>query len=213
MAVPRYLPVCIAVVVLTNAVGYTSSLSCYQCADSGGKDADCRNASALLNFPDSEKEGEDEDETGEDVRKNKYHKDCAAVQQHMCMIETHMSQGIFRSYIRDCSDGKTFSFDVTKYPLLQNLSPNNETTCTYDVQPNVQICITLCNSSLCNGPQLPPKKEIVCRNTTNVYGDVEVTCGASSLRHVLMHAALDRFLTGVLGCSYLVPVLVSVFFM
>ncbi|XP_071109260.1 uncharacterized protein [Haliotis cracherodii] len=207
MAVSLYLPVCIALVVLTVAVGYTSSLTCYQCADSGGGDVDCGDSSALLNLPKSEKVVEDEDEPEEDVRINKYHKNCAAFMQHVCMIETHMSQGNVRSYIRDCSDGNTFSFKVDKYPLLQNRPPNNETTCSYDVQPNMQICITLCNSDLCNGPQPLPKKDVVCRNTTDFYGEVEVTCGAASLRHVMMHASLNTLLD-VLGRRYLVPFLV-----
>ncbi|XP_067658710.1 uncharacterized protein [Haliotis asinina] len=195
--------------------GYTkgASLACYQCADSGGADVDCQDASALLNITKPEKkEGEEETDEPDYVRKNKYYKNCDDLNQTMCMIERHVSQGAVKSYIRDCSDGKTFSFSVPgeefKYPRLENLPPNNETTCTYDVTANMQVCITLCTGDICNGPQIVPKEEIECRNVTNVYGEIEEICGASSLSHFLLHTSLNTVLGGVLGCGYLVPLII-----
>ncbi|XP_046559196.1 uncharacterized protein LOC124268210 [Haliotis rubra] len=209
MAVSPYLPIFVAVVVLAVSVGYTSSLACYQCADSGGEDVDCQDASALLNITKPEKkEGEEEPDESDYIRKNKYYKNCDDVNQTMCMIESHVSQGVVKSYIRDCSDGETFSFAKSKYPRLENLPANNETTCTYDVGPNIQICVTLCTGDVCNGPQLVPKEEIECRNVTNVYGETEVICGASSLSHFLMHTSLNTLLGGVFGFGYLVPFIV-----
>ncbi|XP_048250166.1 uncharacterized protein LOC124121556 [Haliotis rufescens] len=206
MAGSLYLPICIAVVVLAVSVDYTSSLACYQCGDTGGADVDCMDASALLNITKTEKkEGEEEPDDSDYVPKNKYYKNCDAVNQTMCMIERHTSQGVVKSYIRDCSDGETFSFAKSKYPRLENLPANNETTCTYDVGPNIQICVTLCTGDICNGPQPVPEKEIECRNVTNVYGEIELICGASSLRHFLMHTSLNTLLGGMFGCSYLVP--------
>ncbi|KAL3862762.1 hypothetical protein ACJMK2_008710 [Sinanodonta woodiana] len=52
-----------------------------------------------------------------------------------------------QAYIRDCSDGLTVSFNLTKFCKLL---PDNQTTCAYS--NNQLVCITLCKTDLCNGP-------------------------------------------------------------
>lgn len=65
-----------------------------------------------------------------------------------CVIETIENRGEVHSYIRDCSDGRSFSEDSSKLKLTK---PDNQTTCAYTLQGYL-ICVKLCQTSFCNGP-------------------------------------------------------------
>ena len=60
------------------------------------------------------------------------------------------------SQIRDCNDGKSFSFSNSehkeKYNRLNQLGINNKTVCIYDGLN--QVCLSKCGTDFCNGPQI-----------------------------------------------------------
>ncbi|XP_071116301.1 uncharacterized protein [Haliotis cracherodii] len=143
-------------VCLLGVLPFSSCLLCYQCSSSGGK-GDC--IDGHQNFLTVAKQVFDAknnsnavivDDSGSQAL---HYKNCDTfVNRTMCMIEEVRNgiAGTILSYIRDCSDGWTFSFDLS---ILKNLSPSNFTTCGYDNR-GYQVCITLCNSTdLCNGPR------------------------------------------------------------
>lgn len=95
--------------------------------------------------------------------------------QTFCMIETYYSGGEVKSFMRDCSDGKTFSFtDEVKFPRLLQVKGDNFTTCSYRLTANFHVCLSLCESDFCNAPRAPPPNE-TCNGTDNA------TCSARSL--------------------------------
>lgn len=59
-----------------------------------------------------------------------------------------MFSGELVSYIRDCSDGKTFSVYLDKFV---GLAADNQTACGYQLQ-GLLVCVTLCAGDFCNGP-------------------------------------------------------------
>lgn len=85
------------------------------------------------------------------------------------------STGEVKSFMRDCSDGKTFSFtDEVKFPRLLQVKGDNFTTCSYRLTANFHVCLSLCESDFCNAPRAPPPNE-TCNGTDNA------TCSARSL--------------------------------
>ncbi|XP_033763157.1 uncharacterized protein LOC117344505 [Pecten maximus] len=109
----------------------TDSLRCYACADSGS----CESSySGLIH---------DRDKGGV------YNRNCSARNQHYCMIESIKKEDRDVSFIRDCSDGHTFSYN--DIPRLKTVLPNNQSKCAY-YQAYV-ICISVCRTDFCNGPQ------------------------------------------------------------
>lgn len=77
-----------------------------------------------------------------------YVKRCNYDNYTYCVIETIENRGEVHSYIRDCSDGRSFSEDSSKLKLTK---PDNQTTCAYTLQGYL-ICVKLCQTSFCNGP-------------------------------------------------------------
>ncbi|XP_046576919.1 uncharacterized protein LOC124284843 [Haliotis rubra] len=71
-------------------------------------------------------------------------------EQTVCMIEEVRESKTRKilSYIRGCSDGVTFSFNLAN---LKGLKPSNTTTCGFDTR-GYRPCVTLCKSDFCNGP-------------------------------------------------------------
>ncbi|XP_069118901.1 uncharacterized protein [Argopecten irradians] len=107
------------------------SLRCYACADSGN----CETSYSVL-IHDRDKGGV-------------LNRNCTAPSQHYCMIESIKKEDRDVSFIRDCSDGHTFSY--TDIPRLKTVLPNNQSTCAY-YQAYV-ICVSVCRTDFCNGPQ------------------------------------------------------------
>ncbi|XP_060068545.1 uncharacterized protein LOC132548681 [Ylistrum balloti] len=121
----KILPVCV------NDRKDMDSLRCYACADSGN----CETSyDALIHNRDK----------GGNLNRN-----CSAPNQHYCMIESIKKEDKDVSFIRDCSDGHTFSYN--DIPRLKTVMPNNQSTCAY-YQAYV-ICISVCRTDFCNGPQ------------------------------------------------------------
>ncbi|XP_046576921.1 uncharacterized protein LOC124284845 [Haliotis rubra] len=151
MAITIFIFIC-----LLGVLPFTDSLLCYQCSATGGK-GECINGhdnflkvSRHVLAAKNNTGAVIVDDSGSQAN---HYKNCDTfVNRTMCMIEEVRNgiAGTILSYIRDCSDGSTFSFDLK---ILKNLSPSNFTTCGYDNR-GYQVCVTLCNSTdLCNGPQ------------------------------------------------------------
>ncbi|XP_029651581.1 uncharacterized protein LOC115224798 [Octopus sinensis] len=70
-----------------------------------------------------------------------------------CAIETRFINGKSSYLIRECSDGNTFTFDKNydTFHKLRYLNPEKNTTlCTFF---NGILCLTICETDFCNGPQ------------------------------------------------------------
>lgn len=71
----------------------------------------------------------------------------------------HYISGRMFAFIRDCSDGLTFSIhDVPRFGTLK--ASLNHTTCAYMPLSKIMACVTLCDTDFCNGPQIDSGKEI-----------------------------------------------------
>lgn len=121
-------------------------LVCYGCADTvrGG---DCQsNTKVMLQEAQAHlaKTSEQQNVQSE----TNYVKRCSYDNYTYCAIETIENRGEVHSYIRDCSDGRSFSYTARK---LQLTRPDNQTTCAYTLQGYL-ICVKLCQTSFCNGP-------------------------------------------------------------
>ncbi|KAL3862761.1 hypothetical protein ACJMK2_008709 [Sinanodonta woodiana] len=114
-----------------------TALICFQCADSTDK-ANCQSYSRMR------KSRKYYNDNGGSLKYNM--KNCTK-HLNVCAIEEISTRGDVQAYIRDCSDGLTFSFNLTKF---YKLLPDNQTTCAYS--NNQLVCITLCKTDLCNGP-------------------------------------------------------------
>ncbi|XP_046375852.1 uncharacterized protein LOC124148664 isoform X2 [Haliotis rufescens] len=126
-------------VLLCVLISFANGIECYKCESTvGGSDCD-----ALYNM------------TAE-TRQEHFSRNCSGVGE-FCVIETftqHKSD--LYSVIRDCSDNITYSFNIS-FPLNLHLPPapgdvvENRTKCGFD---NIfEVCVLLCNTSYCNGPQ------------------------------------------------------------
>jgi hypothetical protein len=60
--------------------------------------------------------------------------------------------GSIKSYIRQCCDGNTWSFDPDKLSLLKMVTSNNNTICQHDTTSLTTVCIRMCTGNFCNGP-------------------------------------------------------------
>ncbi|XP_067658197.1 uncharacterized protein [Haliotis asinina] len=134
-----------------------AGLYCYQCG-STGNDGFCKteikklkeSASDIALKLQNSTSGE-VDDTDVSGRTTPHIKKCAN-RRNVCMIETveNAQTSQVLSYIRDCSDGKTFSFG--ELDMLQNIQHDNFTTCGYDTREYMS-CITTCSENFCNGPK------------------------------------------------------------
>ncbi|XP_048241128.1 uncharacterized protein LOC124144911 isoform X3 [Haliotis rufescens] len=130
-------------------------LYCYQCG-STGSEGSCKtdtktmvkSANDILNNTSPDEEVVDTDSEG---RTLPYIKKCPN-SRNVCMIETveNAQTAAILSYIRDCSDGKTFSFG--NLSMLQGIEHNNFSTCAYDIRL-FMTCVTTCQTDFCNGPK------------------------------------------------------------
>ncbi|XP_071116302.1 uncharacterized protein [Haliotis cracherodii] len=134
-------------------------LYCYQCG-STGSEGSCKTdtktmvkwardiANRLKNTSNPDEEVVDTDPEG---RTSLYIKKCPN-SKNVCMIETveGAKTSATLSYIRDCSDGKTFSFG--NLSMLQGIEHNNFTTCGFDTDLYMS-CVTTCDTDFCNGPK------------------------------------------------------------
>lgn len=135
------------ILVFFSIFASTECLLCYQCADSI-KGGECM----------SDIKGMEQDfvyhknkTTHDKAYKPTYIKNCTqVVNATTCIIERIDSRGATEAFIRDCSDGYTFSIPLDR---LTNLEPDNMTTCGFTGIGYV-VCVTLCKEDLCNGPQV-----------------------------------------------------------
>ncbi|XP_067659101.1 uncharacterized protein [Haliotis asinina] len=135
-----------------------AGLYCYQCG-STGNDGFCKteiktlikSAQDIVHRLQNSTSGGEVVDTDSSGRTTPYIKKCANF-RNVCMIETveNAQTSQVLSYIRDCSDGKTFSFG--NLSMLQDIQYDNFTTCGYDTR-GYMSCITACSEDFCNGPK------------------------------------------------------------
>ncbi|XP_076451504.1 uncharacterized protein LOC143287412 [Babylonia areolata] len=158
----------VSVVVFIGCVWMTGGLKCLQCLDYMAGGPCVHDTKTLV----AASQGVFENGS------RYYYKECPGGSfgplQNFCVIEEFIVGGARKSFIRDCSDGKNFSFTGTvKNAKLENVAPDNFTTCIYLISANAHVCLSLCQGDFCNGP-LPPN-ETACVETGNA------TCGAARL--------------------------------
>lgn len=121
-------------------------LVCYGCSDTQ-RGGDCQSNSKVMLQEAKDYLAKTPEGQNAQSRQN-YVKRCSYDNYTYCVIETIENRGEVHSYIRDCSDGRSFSYGPSK---LQQTRPDNQTTCGYTLQGYL-ICVKLCQSSFCNGP-------------------------------------------------------------
>ena len=131
---------------------------CYGCRDSSslkGKD-DCQvntNKMEKLHTTLMNDYGNKAELFLEDYKNDPYVQDCSVLTNHsMCCIEEFEGGGSIKSYIRQCCDGNTWSFNPKKVPLLKLVTTNNDTICQHDTTSLTTVCIRMCTGNFCNGP-------------------------------------------------------------
>ncbi|KAK3087128.1 hypothetical protein FSP39_002042 [Pinctada imbricata] len=85
-----------------------------------------------------------------DMDKCGYFKNCSNGQNY-CVMERLEEQGSTVAYIRGCTNLSDFSVTPRTSPVA-----DNSTKCSVYYQEdnqNIIVCISVCNSDLCNGPQ------------------------------------------------------------
>ncbi|CAC5400878.1 unnamed protein product [Mytilus coruscus] len=140
-----------------NCGGWTiaeceNALWCYQCGDSSiegacvtdtaGMEAEYYRRNDSLKNPDKE-----------DTVPYKYLKDCLNTSE-ICIIERIEEQGQTHAYLRDCHNtGRSYSIQD---PRFDDLEPSlNHTTCIYEKGSSKRmVCVTICDTDFCNGPQI-----------------------------------------------------------
>lgn len=97
--------------------------------------------------------GKNGEEFLKDYKNDPYVQDCSVLGNNSrCCIEEFEGGGSIKSYIRQCCDGKTWSFSPTKLKKLANVIPNNDSICQHDTTSLTTVCIRICKGNLCNGP-------------------------------------------------------------
>ncbi|XP_062569217.1 uncharacterized protein LOC134231294 [Saccostrea cucullata] len=127
-----------------------NDLWCYSCTDTQ-RGADCQTNIKTMAGEGGEVKDRIKTAKEQSTQQStmKYAKNCGGYANFTyCMIETIENRGEVHSYIRDCSDGASFSYRLSK---LSNVHPDNQTTCGYTGQGYV-ICVRLCQTNFCNGP-------------------------------------------------------------
>ncbi|CAG2249169.1 unnamed protein product [Mytilus edulis] len=132
---------------------YSDALWCYQCGDSSiegpcvtdtaGMEAEYIRRNASLKEPKPDK----------DKVPYKYLKDCLNTSE-ICIIERIEEQGQTHAYLRDCHyTGRSYSIQD---PRFNDLDPSlNHTTCIYERGSSKRlVCVTICDTDFCNGPQI-----------------------------------------------------------
>ncbi|WAR14360.1 hypothetical protein MAR_004465 [Mya arenaria] len=125
-----------------------TNLQCYSCFGTGGNN-ECEQFKTY-------KEAMDDNKSY-----SHYLKNCTPPYNQSCIIETFSVLGQTVSHIRDCSDGRFFSFNQTlqnqrnAYTRLHELDNSNETACVWDGQH--LVCLSKCDGDFCNGPVLERK--------------------------------------------------------
>ncbi|XP_071116284.1 uncharacterized protein [Haliotis cracherodii] len=132
-------------------------LYCYQCGNTGtGGSCETDTKTMVKSARDivlqlMNSTNQDVVDTDSEGRTQLYIKECSN-SRNVCMIETieNAQTSAILSYIRDCSDGKTFSFG--NLSMLQGIEHNNFSTCAYDTR-GYMTCVTTCATDFCNGPK------------------------------------------------------------
>ncbi|KAL5014300.1 hypothetical protein ScPMuIL_008570 [Solemya velum] len=122
---------------LTLYFTITDAVLCYQCADSSGSEefAPCQYEISDLSA------AAYETLTTNRLSK-KYSKNCShSDDTPYCIIEEIQQGGKVTTFMRDCSDGKTFSFPLMEVPKLKHVQPDNQTTCSFQGQGQV-LCVS-----------------------------------------------------------------------
>ncbi|XP_067658637.1 uncharacterized protein [Haliotis asinina] len=135
----------------------SDGLLCYQCSSSGNEGECMTGYSSFITVFNAN--GTSVPGSGDTASERPHFKDCDTfVNRSMCVIEEvrNVFTGDVASFNRDCSDGVTFSVNMS---TLSTDTPANFTACGYG-NHGYQICITLCNSgNFCNGPNRGAQKE------------------------------------------------------
>ncbi|VDI71847.1 Hypothetical predicted protein [Mytilus galloprovincialis] len=119
-----------------------------------------------------------EPETDKDKVPYKYLKDCLNTSE-ICIIERIEEQGKTHAYLRDCHyTGRSYSIQD---PRFDDLDPSlNHTTCIYEKGSSKKlVCVTICNTDFCNGPQITGGSILQIQTWLNVLCAVVVI-----LRHI-----------------------------
>ncbi|XP_041378458.1 uncharacterized protein LOC121390658 [Gigantopelta aegis] len=167
----------------------SESIWCYQCG-SVKDNQECQTDLNKLKSHGSNREG-------------KYAKDCSRQflnqnnsVQYYCLIETHRhTGGELLSFRRDCSDGVHFSYNIKnnsqRIRHLENLRPNNQSACaTFEGE---QICLRLCDTDFCNGPNF------TCKVIIYDDGRENVTCGSIGQLYARYPTVFGTVIDGIVG--------------
>ncbi|WAR15319.1 hypothetical protein MAR_005424 [Mya arenaria] len=133
----------LGLLIVICSVGISEGLMCYFCGATGGHSI-CEDPYTYIRA----KRGKGDPTTL---------KNCTYPYDEICVVERFSSLGSTVSEIRDCSDGRHFSYtsnlqyNRSAYERLEKLMPNNETACVWDGLH--QVCLTKCDTDFCNGPQ------------------------------------------------------------
>ncbi|XP_061188773.1 uncharacterized protein LOC133196944 [Saccostrea echinata] len=130
------------------------AILCYQCSDAKAEGTCRHDNSGLL----SDNQGIQNRTNITDTEFNTeftYLKNCTKSWGEQCLIENirEAGSGKVMSFIRGCTNGKVFS--LNDFPNRTIVS-DNQTTCAYRPESGkVVVCLTICKTDLCNGPQPP----------------------------------------------------------
>lgn len=193
----------LAAVLFAGCCWVTDGLQCIQCVDprDGGRCKD--DYKGIVNATLGE--------SHEFYNKTCVHDPANNFTQPYCVIEEFFEGEDLKSFLRDCSDGKTFSFtesnvdgsNSNRYPKLKQIRPDNYTTCVYSTASRGHICLTLCEGDFCNAPRPNITEELDC----SVNGTDNETCGAQSL--FFASGPFGPTVDAVLGRGYFVPLVLS----
>ncbi|ESP03531.1 hypothetical protein LOTGIDRAFT_237645 [Lottia gigantea] len=180
MFIKSKIGLCILILFL-GFLPFVESILCYQCADGSKTGGDCKND--LKGLVKSSLGDEDKDIEPID---GVFSKNCSTSSTlnnslDFCVIETFMSAGDSKSFLRDCSDGRTFSYsgELKGLDKLEQIEADNETTCIYRMTNNIHICITLCTTDFCNGPQ--PNETVNCTDNATCAAGRPLWMGSSTM--------------------------------
>ncbi|XP_063409136.1 uncharacterized protein LOC134692607 [Mytilus trossulus] len=138
------------VLLLFSFVSSAGCLTCYACSLSNQNDKSCAEDKHML--------------IDSKLHMKGFVKNCSENESY-CMIEKITTKYSFASYIRDCSNGHSFSY--SQIDRLQGIAPNNSSRCAYYNEH--LVCVTLCLGNFCNGPQEVSSAPLTCVGNQLLY--------------------------------------------